>query len=68
MSSADNVLEMSVMRGLSGVEGLCEMRMCFTLGGVVGEGVFLFILSFRNKKINVFFFFIFHSTSTPNAT
>ena len=36
LSSAGDVLEMSVVRGVGGV---CDMYMCLTLGGVGGVGV-----------------------------
>ena len=38
VSSAADVLRMSVMRGMRGVGGLCEMCMCLARGGVGGEG------------------------------
>ena len=37
MSSAADVLWMSVVRGMT-VGGVCEMCMCLTRGGVGGEG------------------------------
>ena len=39
VSSEADVLWMSVVRGMRGVGGVCEMCMCLTLGGVGGEGV-----------------------------
>ena len=39
VSSAADVLWMSVVRRMSGVGGQCEMCMCLTRGGVSGEGV-----------------------------
>ena len=39
VSSAYDVLEMSVVHGVRGVRGWCEMFMCLVLGGVPGEGV-----------------------------
>ena len=41
VSSAAGMLWMSVVRGMRGLGGLCEMRMCMCLawGGVGGEGV-----------------------------
>ena len=38
VSSATDVLWMSVVRVMSGVGGVCEMCMCFARGGVGGEG------------------------------
>ena len=38
-SSAADVLRMSVVRGMSGVGGVCEMCMCLARGGVGVEGV-----------------------------
>ena len=38
MSSTADVLRMSVVRGMRGVGGVCEMCMCFARGGVGGEG------------------------------
>ena len=38
VSSADDVLEMSVVRGMT-VGGVCEMCMCLTRGGMGGEVV-----------------------------
>ena len=35
--SADDVLWMSVLRGMKGVSGVCEMYMCLALGGLGGE-------------------------------
>ena len=37
--SAADVLGMSVVRGMKGVGGVCEMCMCLARGGVGGEGV-----------------------------
>ena len=37
VSSAADVLWMSVMRGMIGVGGVCEICLCLTRGGVVGE-------------------------------
>ena len=34
-----DVLWMSVVRGMRGVGGVCEMRMCLARGGVGGEGL-----------------------------
>ena len=39
MSSAADVLWMSVVRGMRGVGGVCEMCMCLARGGVGGEGL-----------------------------
>ena len=39
VSSADDVLWMSGMRGMGIVGGVCEMCMCLAWGGVGGEGV-----------------------------
>ena len=39
VSSAADLLEMSVVRGMRGVGGLCEMFMCLARGGVRREGV-----------------------------
>ena len=39
VSSAADVLWMSMVRGVRGVGGLCEMCMCLTRGGLGGEGV-----------------------------
>ena len=39
VSSAADVLWMSVVRGMRGVGGVCEMCMCLARGGVGGEGV-----------------------------
>ena len=38
VSSAADVLWMSVVPGMRGVDGVCEMCMCLTLGGVGGGG------------------------------
>ena len=38
VSSAADVLWMSVVRGMRGVGGVCEMFMCLARGGVGGEG------------------------------
>ena len=37
VSRAADVLWMSVVRGMRGVGGVCEMCMCLSLGGVCGE-------------------------------
>ena len=37
VSSAPDVLWMSVVRGMRGVGGVCEMCMCLARGGVGGE-------------------------------
>ena len=37
VSSAADVLWMSVVRGMRGVGGVCKMCMCLTRGGVGGE-------------------------------
>ena len=39
VSSAADVLWMSVVRGMRGVGGVCAMCMCFAWGGVGGERV-----------------------------
>ena len=39
VSGATDVLEMSVVRGVRGVVGVCEMRMCLALGAVEGQQV-----------------------------
>ena len=39
MSTVDDVLEMSVVRGVKGVGGVCEMCMCFARGRVGSVGV-----------------------------
>ena len=39
VARAADVLWMSVVRGIRGVGGVCEMCMCLALGGVRGEGV-----------------------------
>ena len=39
VSSAVDVLWMSVVRGVRGVGGVCDMCMCLAWGGVGGEGV-----------------------------
>ena len=39
VSSADDVLWMSVVRGIRGVCEVCEMCLCFARGGVGGEVV-----------------------------
>ena len=39
VSSAADVLCMSVVRGMRGVGGICEMCMCLARGGVGGEEV-----------------------------
>ena len=38
VSSAADVLWMSVVRGMRGVDGVCEMCMCLARGGVGEEG------------------------------
>ena len=38
VSSAADVLWMSVVRGVRGVGGVCKMCMCLAQGGVGGEG------------------------------
>ena len=39
VSSAADVLWMSLVRGMRGVDRVCEMCMCLARGGVDGEGV-----------------------------
>ena len=39
VSSADDVLGMSVVRGMRGIGGVCEMCMCLAWGDVGGEGM-----------------------------
>ena len=39
VSSASDVLQMSVVRGMRGVGGLCEMCMCLDRGDIGGVGV-----------------------------
>ena len=39
VSGADDMLWMSVMRGMGRVGGVCEMCMCLAWGGVGGEGM-----------------------------
>ena len=39
VSSAAAVLWISVVRGMRGIGGVCEMCMCLVRGGVSGEGV-----------------------------
>ena len=39
VSSAADVLGMSMVRGMRGVGGVCEMPMCLARGGVRDEGV-----------------------------
>ena len=39
MSSVADVLWMSVIPGMRGVGGVCEMCMCLARGAVDGEGV-----------------------------
>ena len=39
MSSASDVLWMSVVRRMRGVGGVCEMCVCLAWGGVAGESV-----------------------------
>ena len=48
VSSADDVLWMSVVRGMRGVGGVCEMCMCLIRRGVCGEGVSRLNMSFTN--------------------
>ena len=38
VTSAADVLWMSVVRGMRGVGGVCEMCMCLARGGVGGKG------------------------------
>ena len=38
VSSAADVLWMTVVRGMRGVSGVCEIGMCLSRGGVGGEG------------------------------
>ena len=38
VSSAADVLGMSVVRGMRGIGGVCEMCMCLARGGVGREG------------------------------
>ena len=38
-SSTDDVLGISMVRGMRGGDGVCEMCMCLARGGVGGEGV-----------------------------
>ena len=38
VSSVADVLCISVVRGMRGVGGVCEMYMCLARGGVAGEG------------------------------
>ena len=38
VSSAADMLGMSVVRGMRGVGGVCEMCMCLARGSVAGEG------------------------------
>ena len=38
MSSAADVIGMSVVRGIKGVGGVCTIYMCFGRSGVGGEG------------------------------
>ena len=38
VSSAADVLGMSMVRGMRGVNGVCEMCMCLARSGVGGEG------------------------------
>ena len=47
MSSAADVLWMSVVRGMSEV-GICEMCMCLARGGIGGEGMMVLGLGFTN--------------------
>ena len=39
VSSTADVLGLSVLRGRRGVDGVCEMCMCFARGGVGDEGI-----------------------------
>ena len=39
VSSIADVLWMSVVRSMRGIDGVCEMFMCLARGGVGGEGV-----------------------------
>ena len=48
VSSAANVLLMSVVRGMRGVGGVCEMCMCLARVGVGREGVRGLWLGFTN--------------------
>ena len=48
VSSADDVLEMSVVRGMRRVGGVCEMCMCLARGGVGGEWMRGLGLGFTN--------------------
>ena len=48
VSNAVDVLGMSVMYGVKGVGGVCEMCMCLAQGGVGGEGVSGFGFRFIN--------------------
>ena len=47
VSIAADVLWMSVVRGMKGVGGVCEMCMCLARGGVGGEGMLV------NERIGV---------------
>ena len=42
VSSATEVIGISVVRGIRGVDGVCEMCMCLARGGVGGEGFGLY--------------------------
>ena len=58
VSSAADVLWMSVVRGMRGVGGVCEMCMCLARGGVVGEwmrglGLFLGLYQFCGNRGSV---------------
>ena len=48
MSSAVNVIEMSVASGMKGLVEVCEMCMCLPRGSVAGEGVSGLGLDFTN--------------------
>ena len=49
VSSAADVLWMSVVHGMRGVGGVCEMCMCSVWCGVGGEGGFGLYQSCRNR-------------------
>ena len=48
MSSEVDVLWIIVVRGMRGVDGVCELCMCLVRGGVGGEGVRGLGLGFTN--------------------
>ena len=48
VSSAADVLGMSVVRGMRGVGGVCELCMCLARSGVRGEWIIGFGLGFTN--------------------